>query len=323
MTDAAFGQTARALERLTKAVVASHENPDGDAIGSIAAATHILRARGVDVVPLLPSAGTLGSEFRWILPPGVVAAVPADVAERTLVAVDCGSAPRLRVHGLVNRAAACINIDHHHDNTHFGSVNLVDPTAACTTLILHDLQHALGVASSRELDDALYVGLVTDTGRFQYANTDARALRVAAALVDGGVRPADVFRALYEAAPAERIVLQARALARLDRRLDGRLGIVFVARADYEESGATEGMAEGLVDVVRSIDGIVVAAAIRETEVTPRWKISLRAAAENVDVSAVAHAFGGGGHPQAAGCSSDLDLHEIVERLEQLVRDVI
>ena len=161
---------------------------------------------------------------------------------------------------------------------------------------------------------ALYVGLITDTGKFMYENTNAHTHRVAAELIDAGVDVDDTYRRLYEHVPLEKLRLVARALDGIQRHCDGRLVVSYITAADYEATGAGEEMTEGVIDHLRSIEGTKVAAVVRDLGNRGRAarKVSLRSSEGDVDVSAIARKHGGGGHKRAAGFSTDLELDELV-----------
>ena len=225
--------------------------------------------------------------------------------------------PRLRQHrphaGRVPHRRASndvLNIDHHHDNTRFGDFNLVDVEASCTAEIVYDLARLLGAEITAEMAAALYVGLITDTGKFMYENTNAHTHRVAAELIDAGVDVDDTYRRLYEHVPIEKLRLVARALTRIERHCGDRLAISHITADDYAETGAGEEMTEGIIDHVRSLEGIKVAAVVRDLGSRGRAarKVSLRSSDGDVDVSAIARKSGGGGHKRAAGFSTDLEL---------------
>src|SRR6476619_2374808 len=143
--------------------------------------------------------------------------LPDDVNERTIVFLDCGNVDRTPVHFLQGAHLHVLNIDHHHDNTRFGTVNLVVPDASCTAEIVWDLMRALGVQPTPTLADALYVGLVTDTGKFMYENTGRRAHVMAAELIEAGVDVNAIYRRLYEDMPYSKLELLARGLANIQR----------------------------------------------------------------------------------------------------------
>jgi phosphoesterase RecJ-like protein len=256
-------------------------------------------------------------EYRFLPLEEVFHEAPADMADRTVVFLDCGNIDRMPVDFLTTGGNDVINIDHHHDNTRFGDFNLVDVDASCTAEIVYDLAVLFGATITKEMASALYVGLITDTGKFMYENTGADTHRVAAALIDAGVDIDDTYRRLYEHVPIEKLRLVARALEGIQRHCDERLVLTYITAADYEATGAGEEMTEGVIDHLRSIDGTKVAAVIRDLGNRGRAarKVSLRSSEGDVDVSAIARKNGGGGHKRAAGFSTDLELDELVEFL--------
>jgi len=240
------------------------------------------------------------------------------VDERTVVFLDCGNIDRMPVDFLQQDNLHILNIDHHHDNTRFGTINLVVPNASCTAEIVYRISKELGVEVTPEIGEALYVALVTDTGRFMYENTTPEAHRMAADLIELGVDVHRVYRRLYEDLPFGRLQLLARALNRVSRHDNGALTVTYLTRQDYEETASLETDSEGIVDHIRAVEGTAVAALIRELLSDDRVgvrKVSLRSTDGRVDVSRIARGHGGGGHRQAAGFSTELPVEELIERL--------
>jgi phosphoesterase RecJ-like protein len=309
---------AAEIRAADKFLLTTHENPDGDALGSLLAAHRILEALGKDSVMFLAAKEfPLPVEYRFLPLEEVFHEPPADIADRVVIFLDCGNIDRMPVDFLRNGENKVINIDHHHDNTRFGTINVVDVNASCTAEILYDLAGILGVELTPEIANALYVGLVTDTGKFMYENTDARSHRMAAGLIEAGVPVNDVYRRLYEHAPIEKLKLLAHALDRIELRDDGRLAVTYISTDDYVSTGASEALTEGIIDHLRTVDGAVVAAVIRDLAESGRSarKVSMRSTDGRVDVSAIARAHGGGGHRRAAGFSTDLPYEQVVEFL--------
>ncbi len=295
-------------------LVTSHENPDGDALGSLLAMHLALVELGKDSVMVLVGAQPLPAEYSFLELPthGLRRDIPGDAAERILVAVDCAQETRLTDDRLLD-APTVVNIDHHHDNTRFGSANLVVGEASSTAEVLAEVFADLGVVLTPAIASALHTGLVTDTGRFQYSNTTPSALHLAAELVEAGADLQRIFQGIYESMPFPKLKLLARALDRAALYEDGRVVVSHLLRSDFGEVGAVEPYSEGVIDVLRAVEGVELAALIREPprDGSPARKISLRSSSARVDVSAIARASGGGGHRQAAGFSSDLSIDEI------------
>jgi phosphoesterase RecJ-like protein len=308
-------EVADALRSHDRFLVTSHENPDGDALGSLLAMHLALGQLGKDSCMYLAGAGPLPAEYRFLALGELVRDLPVDHAERVLVAVDCAQESRLGPgwEQLLAAAPLTVDIDHHHDNTRFGDVNLVIPEASSTGELLADLFRELGLELTPELAEPLYTALVTDTGRFQYTNTTPKALRLAADLVEAGADAHKVFQVVYESVEFAKLKLLARALERAEVHEGGRVVVSYLLRTDFAEVGAEEPYSEGIIDYLRAVDGAELAALIREppTAPGPTRKVSLRSSTDEVDVSAIARKSGGGGHRQAAGFSSDRSIDEI------------
>ncbi len=312
---ATIERVADELRSRDKFLLTAHEGPDGDALGSLLGMHHLLTALGKDSVMFLTAKEfPLPIEYRFLPLEEVFHEAPADMADRTAIFLDCGNIDRMPVDFLNEGAHEIINIDHHHDNTHFGDLNLVDVDASCTAEIVYELALLLGVRISPEMASALYVGLITDTGKFMYDSTNARTHRIAADLIDAGVAVDDTYRRLYEHVPIEKIRLVARALNSIQRHCDQRLVLAYITAEDYEATGAGEEMTEGIIDHLRSVEGAQIAALIRDLGDRGRAarKVSLRSSSGEVDVSAIARKKGGGGHKRAAGFSTDLELDQLV-----------
>jgi phosphoesterase RecJ-like protein len=309
------------LRDADKLVVVAHENPDGDAIGSLVAMQGILSEIGKDCLMFIAERDLpLPQEYRFLPLEGLVSEPPGDVNERTIVFLDCGNIERNPAEAFRHPGAHLLNIDHHHDNTHFGTVNLVVPEASCTAEIVWDLMRALGVTPTRTVAEALYVGLITDTGRFMYENTGTQAHLMAADLIEAGVDVHAIYRRVYEGVPYGKLALLARGLANVQRYDDGRLTITDLSTVDFNDSDAEESYSEGVVDHLRAVQGTRLAALVRDRLSGPgngSRKVSLRAGDDAIDVSAIARAQGGGGHRQAAGFSTELSYDELVSFLRE------
>jgi phosphoesterase RecJ-like protein len=297
-------------------ILVTHENPDGDALGSLVAMQEVLHRLGKDSVMFMATEELpLPYEYRFFVLDGLVSVMPDDVEDRTIIFLDCGNIDRNPADVLKRDSAHILNIDHHHDNTCFGTVNHVIPEASCTAEIVWDLMRALEVESSITIAEALYVGLVTDTGKFMYENTGTRAHVMAAELIETGVDVHEIYRRLYEGIPYGKLELLARGLANIERFDDGRLTLTHLTEQDYRETHSEENYSEGVVDHLRSVDGTMVAVLVRDLlggDKHGRRKVSLRATNERIDVSRIARAQGGGGHRQAAGFSTEMPWDELI-----------
>ena len=318
MTQPDFDLLIAALRAESRFCVVTHENPDGDALGSLLATGLGLTALGKDAVTYLAGSAPFPGEYRFLDLSGVLRELPADLEARVVVAVDCASERRIGPDpAILERARGVLNVDHHHDNTRFGGVNLVVADASSTAEIVRDLLGELGVPLTPLIAEALYVGLVTDTGRFQYSNTTPKALRLAAELVEAGAPVHEVFRQVYESVQFPKLKLLARALERAQRFAGGSLVISYLLRDDFAEVGAEEPYSEGIIDQLRAVEGSAMVALIREPprDDGPARRVSLRSSSDEIDVSAIARELEGGGHKQAAGFSSDRSVPELIDFL--------
>ena len=323
-TRADLDAVVAAIQGHERFLVTTHENPDGDALGSMLAMHLALERLGKDSVMYLLGPAPLPSEYRFLPLGELRRELPKDAAERVLVAVDCANESRLGPDpAILHQSPFTIDIDHHHDNSRFGDVSLVIPDASSTGEVLRDVLAALSVELTPEIAEPLYAALVTDTGRFQYANTTPKALRLAAELVEAGADVHKVFQGVYETVQFAKLKLLARALDRAQIHEGGRLVVSYLLRTDFAEVGAAEPYSEGIIDYLRAVEGADMAALIREPPRggTPARRVSLRASVDEIDVSAIARKSGGGGHRQAAGFSSDLPIEEIAEFLRREFAD--
>jgi phosphoesterase RecJ-like protein len=315
------------LREADKLIVVTHENPDGDALGSLVAMQGLLAGMGKDCAMFIAQREfPLPQEYGFLPLDQLVTTPPGDLCQRTIVFLDCGNLERNPAEAFQHPGAHILNIDHHHDNTLFGTVNLVDDHASCTAEIVWDLMHGLHAIPTRTIAEALYVGLITDTGRFMYENTTARAHRMAAELIEAGVEVHEMYRRVYEGVPFGKLALLARGLANVERYDGGRLTVSGLTAEDFLQSGAEESYSEGVVDHLRALEGTTVAALVRDRlsaagDGGRQRKVSLRSSDGRVDVSRIARAQGGGGHRQAAGFTTMMDWPTLVAFLREEVAE--
>jgi bifunctional oligoribonuclease and PAP phosphatase NrnA len=296
-------------------VLTTHENPDGDALGSLLAAKLAFDQLGKDSVMVLLGDTPLPQEYSFMQLEEVQRRWPDDVSDRVLLALDSANESRIADPEVLGRVPLSIDVDHHHDNTRFGQINLIVGDASSTGEVLRDILRELDVRLTPEIAEALYIAIVTDTGRFQYTNTTPKALRLAAELVEAGADVHRVFQGVYESVEFAKLKLLARALERAQIYEGGRVVISYLLRTDFTEVGAAEPYSEGIIDYLRAVEGADMAVLIREPprQDGPTRRVSLRASIDELDVSAIAREFDGGGHRQAAGFSSELSIDEIAE----------
>jgi bifunctional oligoribonuclease and PAP phosphatase NrnA len=311
-----LAQAAEAIRGGQRFLVTTHENPDGDALGSMLAMKLALDQLGKDSSMLLVGDAPLPGEYSFMPLHGMLRRVPDDASERILLALDCANESRIGPDPeVLQLSPLVVNVDHHHDNSRFGDVNVIDATASSTGELLRDLFRDLDVALTPQIAEALYIALVTDTGRFQYTNTTPKSLRLAAELVEAGADLHRIFQGVYESVQFAKLKLLARALERAQVYEGGRLVVSYLLRDDFQEVGAAEPYSEGIIDYLRAVEGADMAVLIREPPRSggPLHRVSLRASLDELDVSAIARKSDGGGHRQAAGFSSEASIEEITD----------
>ncbi|OFW60544.1 MAG: hypothetical protein A2133_11800 [Actinobacteria bacterium RBG_16_64_13] len=315
-------EVAERLRRETDVVAVSHEAPDGDALGCLSAFLVMCEHLGIGCRAYIPGESSIPPEYRFLprVESIVRGAVPRVEAGTTVYFFDCASLFRSNSHGFP-AGVTRVNIDHHQDNPGFGDLNLLDPSAPSTSAILYEVFKSGGLPVDAAVATGLYVGLVTDTGRFQYSNTTPGAHRLAAALQEAGVDVSAVYRQVYESTPLPKLRLLERALSHLEVRMGGMLAVSWLSNDDFARAGAGEGDAEGIIDSLRRIQGARVAALAREMirEGRVLTKVSLRSTDGAVDVAVLASRRGGGGHARAAGFTSDEDVPAVLAWIESQV----
>jgi bifunctional oligoribonuclease and PAP phosphatase NrnA len=308
--EAEWTRAVTALAAASEICLACHIRPDADALGSMLAVAHALRGRGGSQRPrIIASFGDLPFEIPAILRflPGAELLTPPDAfpeRPQVMVTFDAASADRL---GLLEASASAagelIVLDHHASNTGFGTIQLVDPDAAATAVLAHELIGRLGVKISRDMALGLYAGLITDTGSFKYSTTSPRVHELAARLLATGIEPGVVAHELWERGPFSFLGLLSAVLGRavLEPDVGCGHGLVWttVTRADRAAGGLSLDAAESVIDVVRRADEAEIAVVLKESD-DGLWQVSTRSKGK-VDVGRVCSALGGGGHARAAG----------------------
>jgi phosphoesterase RecJ-like protein len=300
-------------------LVASHSTPDGDAIGSILAMRAFLRALGKtditcachDAVPRM---------YEWV--PGAEDLVRAGrLREAYDLVIVMDVAQRERLGDVAKRIGAdqrVVILDHHPEEAPFGTLNFVDPTYASCSQIVVDLYAEAGLRMSLEAATAAYVGLTTDTGSFRFGNTDARAHRHAALLLEAGVDPAEVASRVFDVISPEKLELLRRVLDRVRRSACGRVAWAHLTAADLTAARADAEDVEGLVNFVRNLEGVQVGILFRELK-PGRVKVSMRARSP-INAGQLLKPLGGGGHAGAAGAillsSLDESIGQVVAQVE-------
>jgi phosphoesterase RecJ-like protein len=317
-------ETERIVSRLVKAGViglASHVHPDGDSIGSLLALGLALESLGKEVYLSIPDGGAVPPQYRFLPGQGLMVA-PEKFPEEmdVFIAIDCSNSERLGdLRETAERAGALINIDHHEDNSHYGTINMVSENASSTAELIMDIIEAAGWKMTPDIATCLYTGVLTDTGRFQHRNTTAGTFILASRLVEAGADIFAVVREVYENLSPAYMRLLGRALQRLEVLREYDLAYSYVTWKDFMETGAVPPETEDLIDYLRVVQGTRIVAVFKEME-NGKVRVSLRSR-DGFEVGPIARNMGGGGHAMAAGYTSDLDIKGSIEALIGVLSD--
>ncbi|MFI5336658.1 MAG: bifunctional oligoribonuclease/PAP phosphatase NrnA [Opitutales bacterium] len=294
-----------------RVVVIGHQRPDGDCIGSQVALCRVLRSEGIDAIGMNPDA--VPRRVKFLL--GDTPFFKRDEIEHDRVAVfsDCADHGRAseKVRQLYPRPFACF--DHHVSNPGFGTHNFVDTASAATAEVMAGLFFDAGLTVDATTAQALYTGIMTDTGQFRFPSTSERVFRICAELIRHGAQPAQAGMELYERESSGKLKLLQHYISSLKLECGGRVCIGVLPLGIFEETGATVEDTEGLVDYARSMEGVDIGVLIEERPGV--IKASLRAKHSNFRMDTVAALFGGGGHASAAGLNCHDTLADFYPKL--------
>ena len=293
-------------------LITTHESPDGDAIGSALALANYLLEIGKDVTVHI--CDPVPEVYRFLPLADVVTTSLPDCHYDLCFVLDAGEFRRAgKQIAACRRIGSFINIDHHKTCENFGVVNLIDPQAAATGVLIHRLINAAGGSISLATATCIYVALITDTGSFRYSNANPEAFAVAGEMIEKGVNAWDISSRLYESQPRARIELLSLALATLAFSECGRFASLTVTLDMYEKTGTDAELTDGFINYPRSVRGVEVAIFFRELS-EKSFKVGFRSKGA-VDVSRLAEGSGGGGHHNAAGCIVDGSIETVREQV--------
>jgi phosphoesterase RecJ-like protein len=288
-------------------LITAHENPDGDAIGSTLALANFLRILGKDVT--IYYCDPVPDNYTYLpLADTILNYIPDCMFDISFF-LDSGSMLRAgEVFETAKNIGKIINIDHHPDNQKFGAINLLDSRASATGALIYRLIKSSGYEIDYAMALCIYTAIVSDTGSFRYSNADSEAFTITGEMVSLGINPWFVAERLYESQPRKRLELLALALSTLHVSERGDVASITVTLDMLAQTRATSDLTDGFVNYPRSIRGVEVAIFFREID-AGIYKVGFRSKGK-VDVSALAAAFGGGGHHNAAGCKISGTLEE-------------
>jgi bifunctional oligoribonuclease and PAP phosphatase NrnA len=307
-----FQKIKEAVGRGNRFLVATHVDPDGDALGTAFALYFGLRSMGKDVSVFL--GGAVPYQYKFLPAPGnIVQEIPEDGYD-TAIVVDCGDLSRVGDGNEILKGMNClINVDHHETNEAFGQINIIDERASSSAELAYLVLKALGVKFTYDIAVNIYTAVFTDTGSFRYDNTNQRAFKICEEMTELGVVPSRVAGEVYECHPKERYLLLCLVLGTLEFFGNDRVATVYVTEEMFEKTGTNREYTEGFVEHIKEIRSVDVACLMREVG-NGKFKVSMRSKGE-FNVAAVAYRFGGGGHQKAAGCTIEGSIEEVKNKL--------
>lgn len=317
MQDASLKKLCDGLKKADNFLLASHINPEGDAIGSLLAIESLLKRLGKKTTivcedPFPERLHCLCYRGHWNLYQEVE---DKKLRFDALVVTDCPTLERIgKVKGLLRPDAVIFNIDHHVSNVRFGRYNYVKPEAAACGEVVYEIFHEFKLPITKEEAVALYVSLSTDTGSFKYSNTSVRTHQIAAKLIETGIDVDRINEELYATYSLNKIQLYSRLLGKVQTAFSGKVAWVAMGRSDLQGSDATYEDTEGFIDFLKYLKEVKVAFFLSEMEKPNEVKVSFRSK-EKYDVNQIATVFGGGGHKKASGCTLAMGLSEAVQAI--------
>ena len=315
IADDVIADAATKIANADVVALACHVNPDGDALGSMLGLLHVLRCAGIKAVASFPSPFQTAPHYREL--PGLdLLSDPADFPTdaSVMVTFDCGSISRLGdLEPAAKGAHELIVIDHHISNDRYGTINLIEPTAAASGVVVQRLVDAMGLPLCRDAAVCLYAALICDTGRFQYETTTTEVFDLARRLTEFDVPIQALSRSLFEEHRFSYLQLLGEALGNARLVREQKFVWTAITQDMLRRHDVTLDEVEGLIDILRRAEEAEVTCVLKEEE-DGSIRASLRSLGE-VDVRRVAEAHGGGGHRFAAGFTSDLDIPTLIARI--------
>ena len=310
-----------AIKKSRTFFIAGHTKPDGDTVGSGIALASLLRRLGkkVTVYSLEPV-----PQYLTFLKESKNIKIQKKVPGRFDCAIILECIGLERMGSLIDESQAgiLINIDHHSLFSEYGHINYIDPKASSSAELIYNIFNQLGMHIRKNEAEALYVALVTDTGRFQQANTTPKSLRMAAELVEAGVVPTEIYNNLYSTTPLPSLKLLGRSLETLETIHNGKIAYIEITNRMFKETKTTAADTEGIINYLMMIPGVMAGVLFRETETKDLIKISMRSK-DSLDISRAAKQCGGGGHKNAAGCSIQGSLKQVEKSFLAYMRKLI
>ena len=317
----------RTIKASKNILITTHINPDGDAVGALLGLYIALSRAGFKVLPVIdddfPQLYKFLKGWENIKKPND----PEVLAEKDkidlFIALDCGDVERLGASAMYMEGKTVINIDHHISNTVFGTLNMIDSNAAAAGEMVYQVIKILGLPLDKDVAEAIYTAIVTDTGQFRYSNTTSVTHQIAGDLINNGVVTSYMYEQIYQNISKARIRLSGKAINTLKLSFDDKVACMAVTLENMTETGANGADAEGIIDFGRDIDTVEVAILFKENE-KEKIKVSFRSK-KYINVAEIAQEYGGGGHARASGCTINKTLKQaeeiILSRIEKALKN--
>ncbi len=316
-----YNKISDLIEKYDRVIILPHIEADGDALGSSIALGLALSSTGKSVKIILEE--DMVSSYLFLTGRMAVSKYEGVVEKTQLaIALDTGDTMRLGERlAIFENAEATINIDHHTTNTRFGMYNLVCTDCAATGEIIFDLFEKLEIKIDKDIAEALYVAIATDTGGFRYSNTTSHTHHVAAKLIDKGLNVSEISRIIFDTESLGKVLIRGEAIRSLQFLDGGKIALISLDSETIEAISNREEDTEGLVNIGRNIEGVEVSAFFK-TVASGKIKVNLRSNSY-VDVSTIAAYFSGGGHIRAAGCVMEGEMETVKELVLNKIREQI
>lgn len=322
-TNTDLAEIARVLRDADSFAICGHVGPDGDCLGSQLVVYHALKALGKQVTCLLAKDEQIEQGLLFL--PGIedmVQALDYHESPEVFIAVDVPTAERLgtAAAAIYAKAPITVTIDHHANEVAVSRFTFVDPDSASTTMLVWDLVRELDVQRTPDIATCAYTGLVTDTGRFQFQNSNKAAFEAAFEMVEAGADPAFVAQNVFQSRSRASLSLEGIVLSRMRFTENEQFVMSYLARADFEDTGAVKADAEPLINVLRSVSGVRVACILREEPEHIRGSFRAK---DSTDVAAIARTMNGGGHKAAAGFTLHESLEDAIVHVDRVVNEAL
>lgn len=307
MKTVTFEKCAEFLHNADNILILMHRSPDGDAVGSGYALAYALRKAGKKVMPVCSD--DIPQKYSYITNDFSV----QEFEPEYIVTVDLADTQLFGDKLIQYKDRVNLCIDHHPSNTGYAEYGIVDANAGACAQIVKKVINAMDIPIDKNIANAIFTGISTDTGCFKYSNAGAESYKMAAEMIECGADGFFINKLMFDTKSRERLEIERLALNSLTYHYDGKIAVIFITKEMMETSGASDDDTEGISGMPRQIEGVVIGITIREKD-NGNFRISMRSAGD-VDVSAVCAKFSGGGHKAAAGCTVTGTAEEVKEKV--------